>query len=144
MCFISTIIPGCVFVLVAVPERVPFPAEVRVPTAVAKTRIAVSETRPQFGKRILEERRPLTHTHVNDDWFVLLDVGLKESGISFYLFGFVVLQMNRSHMVTLSSLRETLINSCSPFTVYTNFSSQENASTDGHAHQGLTMLCLAD
>ncbi|XP_031154802.2 uncharacterized protein LOC116049367 isoform X6 [Sander lucioperca] len=62
---------------VAVPERIHFPAEVKVPTAVAKTRI--SERRPQFEKRILEERRPLTQTHVNDDWFVLLDVGLKES-----------------------------------------------------------------
>lgn len=51
----------------------------------AKTRITISETRPQFEKRILEERRPLTHTHVNDDWFVLLDVGAKESGIFFFL-----------------------------------------------------------
>ncbi|XP_032374153.1 uncharacterized protein LOC116690995 isoform X6 [Etheostoma spectabile] len=62
---------------VAVPERIHFPAEVKFPTAVAKTRI--SERRPQFEKRILEERRPLTQTHVNDDWFVLLDVGIKES-----------------------------------------------------------------
>ncbi|XP_039662865.1 titin-like isoform X7 [Perca fluviatilis] len=61
---------------VAVPEGIRFPAEVKVP-AVAKTRI--SEKRPQFEKRILEERRPLAQTHVNDDWFVLLDVGLKES-----------------------------------------------------------------
>ncbi|KAM8734767.1 uncharacterized protein AB9X84_023470 isoform 12-T13 [Acanthopagrus schlegelii] len=64
---------------VAAPERIQFPAERRAPTAVAKTRITISETRPQFEKRILEERRPLTHTHVNDDWFVLLDVGAKES-----------------------------------------------------------------
>ncbi|KAI3360936.1 hypothetical protein L3Q82_013144, partial [Scortum barcoo] len=62
---------------VAVPERIQFPAKERVPTTVAKTSVAVSETRPQFGKRILEERRPLTRTHVNDDWFVLLDVGIK-------------------------------------------------------------------
>ncbi|XP_070821751.1 uncharacterized protein [Chaetodon trifascialis] len=69
---------------VAVPERIQFPAEVRAPAAVAKTRVAISETRPQFGRRILEERRPLTHTHthVNDDWFVLLDVGPKESVVS--------------------------------------------------------------
>ncbi|XP_070767718.1 uncharacterized protein [Enoplosus armatus] len=67
---------------VAVPERIQFPAEVRAPAAVAKTRIAISEMRPQFEKRIQEERRPLTHTHVNDDWFVLLDVGLKESVVS--------------------------------------------------------------
>ncbi|XP_039973220.1 uncharacterized protein LOC120783904 isoform X3 [Xiphias gladius] len=67
---------------VAVPARIQIPAKVRVPTAVAKTRIAISETRPLFEKRILEERRPLTHTHVNDDWFVLLDVGLKESVVS--------------------------------------------------------------
>ncbi|XP_042345169.1 uncharacterized protein LOC121945189 isoform X2 [Plectropomus leopardus] len=67
---------------VAVPEHTQFPAEVRVPAAVAKTRIAISERRPQFEKRILEERRPLTQTHVNDDWFVLLDVGLKETVVS--------------------------------------------------------------
>ncbi|XP_056237233.1 titin-like isoform X5 [Seriola aureovittata] len=67
---------------VAVPQRIQFPPEVRVPTAMDKTRIAISETRPLFEKRILEERRPLTHTHVNDDWFVLLDVGLKESVVS--------------------------------------------------------------
>ncbi|XP_041798225.1 uncharacterized protein LOC121610272 isoform X2 [Chelmon rostratus] len=67
---------------VTIPERIQFPAEVRAPAAAAKTRIAVSEMRPQFGKRILEERRPLTHTHVNDDWFVLLDVAPKESVVS--------------------------------------------------------------
>lgn len=102
----------------------------KVPTAVAKTRI--SERRPQFEKRILEERRPLTQTHVNDDWFVLLDVGLKESGIS-YLFGFVVLQTNRSHVVALL-LHERLSSICSLFTGCTDFSSQENVSTDGNAH----------
>lgn len=77
-----SITPGCVFVLVAVPERIQFPAEMRVPAAEAKARIAIPERRPQFEQRILEERRPVTQTHVNDDWFVLLDVGLKESGIS--------------------------------------------------------------
>ncbi|XP_044063520.1 uncharacterized protein LOC122881404 isoform X14 [Siniperca chuatsi] len=67
---------------VTVPERIQFPAEVRAPTAVAKTRIAISERRPQFEKRIQEERSLLTDIHVNDDWFVLLDVGLKESVVS--------------------------------------------------------------
>ncbi|XP_071325079.1 uncharacterized protein [Trachinotus anak] len=67
---------------VTVPERIQFPAEARVPTAVAKTGIAISETRPLFERRILEERRPVTHTHVNDDWFVLLEVGLKKSVVS--------------------------------------------------------------
>ncbi|XP_042281134.1 titin-like isoform X2 [Thunnus maccoyii] len=67
---------------VAVPEGIRFLAEVRPPTAEARKRIAVSETRPQFERRILEERRPLTHTHINDDWFVLLDVGLKETVVS--------------------------------------------------------------
>ncbi|XP_056262038.1 uncharacterized protein LOC130188025 isoform X4 [Pseudoliparis swirei] len=57
-------------------------AGVSVPAAGSKTRIAISERRPQFEDRILEERRPLTQTHVNDDWFVLLDVGLKESAVS--------------------------------------------------------------
>lgn len=81
--FISTIISDCIFVLVPVPERVRFPAEVRTPTAVAKTRISIPETIPLFAERILEERCPLTNTHVDDDWFVLLDVDLKESGIFF-------------------------------------------------------------
>ncbi|XP_040901229.1 uncharacterized protein LOC121186532 isoform X13 [Toxotes jaculatrix] len=61
---------------VAVPERIQLPAEVRPPTAVAKTR------KPLFERRILEERQPLKHTYVNDDWFVLLDVDLKESVVS--------------------------------------------------------------
>lgn len=113
LCFISIITPCCVFVLVALPERIQYPAEVRAPAAVAKTRIAVSETRPQFGKRILEERRPLTQTHVNDDWFVLLDVGIKESGICFFNlfvlglgFFFAVKRLTR---VALSSLHEMLL-----------------------------------
>lgn len=55
---------------------------VRAPTAVARTRTAVSETRPQFAKRILEERPPLARTH-DDDWFVLLDVDTRKSGIFF-------------------------------------------------------------
>ncbi|XP_035020391.2 uncharacterized protein LOC118114199 isoform X4 [Hippoglossus stenolepis] len=64
---------------VAVTERIQLPAEVRVPTAVAKKRVTISERRPQFEERILEERLPLIKTHVNDDWFVLLDVDRKES-----------------------------------------------------------------
>lgn len=109
--FISIITPCCVFALVALPERIQYPAEVRAPAAVAKTRIAISETRPQFGKRILEERRPLTQTHVNDDWFVLLDVGTKESGIFFYLFvlGVFFFADKRLTHVTLSSLHEMLL-----------------------------------
>ncbi|XP_008294726.1 titin-like isoform X4 [Stegastes partitus] len=67
---------------VAVAERIQFPAAVRAPTAAATKRVVISETRPQFEKRILEERRPVTRTHVNDDWFVLLDVALKESVVS--------------------------------------------------------------
>ncbi|XP_068999115.1 uncharacterized protein [Embiotoca jacksoni] len=67
-------------VSVAAPELIQFPAEVRAPAAVATIRI--SDTRPQFEKRILKERRPLALTHVNDDWFVLLDVDLKESVMS--------------------------------------------------------------
>lgn len=70
--------PYCVFLVVALPK---YPTEVRAPTAVARTRAAVSETRPQFAKRILEERPPLTRTHVIDDWFVLLDVDTRKSGI---------------------------------------------------------------
>ncbi|XP_045901683.1 uncharacterized protein LOC123968783 isoform X4 [Micropterus dolomieu] len=67
---------------VAVPERIQLPAKARAPAAVAKTRIAISEMRPQFEKRIREERRPLPETHISDDWFVLLDVGLKQSVVS--------------------------------------------------------------
>lgn len=86
----------------------------RAPAAVAKTRIAISEMRPQFGERILEERRPLTYTHVNDDWFVLLDVGLKESGIFFTCLG-LFCRLNSSHLATLSSLHETLFKHYSLF-----------------------------
>ncbi|KAG7475563.1 titin isoform X12 [Solea senegalensis] len=60
------------------PEHVQFPAKARVPPAVAKTKITISETGPQFEKRILDERRPLINTFVTDDWFVLLDVDLKQ------------------------------------------------------------------
>ncbi|XP_051813077.1 uncharacterized protein LOC110969054 isoform X3 [Acanthochromis polyacanthus] len=67
---------------VAVAERIQFPTAVRAPAAVATKRITISETRPPFEKRILEERRPVTRTHVNDDWFVLLDLDLKESVVS--------------------------------------------------------------
>ncbi|KAM9852266.1 uncharacterized protein ACBR49_005367 isoform 2-T2 [Aulostomus maculatus] len=64
---------------VAVPERIRLPAAVQASTAKTKTRISIVETRPQFEKQILEERRPVKHTHVNDDWFVLLDVAPRES-----------------------------------------------------------------
>lgn len=99
----------CIFALVAAPERIQFPAEVRRPTAETKKRIVISETKPMFERRILEERRPLVQTHINDDWFVLLDGDLKESGI-FCLFCFVELQMCSSHMVMSSWLHEMLIN----------------------------------
>lgn len=79
----TIIMPCCVFVLVVLPERIQRTAQLRAPNAVVQSRIAISESRPEFGKRILEERRPLMHTHVNDDWFVLLDVGPKKSGICF-------------------------------------------------------------
>lgn len=73
------------FVLVAAPERMRLPAEVQLPAAAAAAaRIQVSERKPKFEKRILEERLPITDTHVGGDWFALLDVGLKDSGI-FYL-----------------------------------------------------------
>lgn len=91
------------------------PAGVRAPAAVAKTRIAISETRPQFGKRVLEERRPLTQTHVNADWFALLDVGSKESGIFFTRLGLFVL-LTAHNVIALSLPHETLINICSRFT----------------------------
>ncbi|KAM4568434.1 uncharacterized protein V3H82_012629 isoform 3-T4 [Fundulus diaphanus] len=66
---------------VAAPERLRLPSEVRVPAAVA-TRIEIPEKKPQFEMRILEERRPLIHTHVTDDWSVLLDHDAKESVVS--------------------------------------------------------------
>lgn len=53
--------------------------------AVAKPRITISEPRPEFGKQILQERRPLMYTLADDDdWFVLLDLAPKASGICFY------------------------------------------------------------
>uniref|UniRef100_A0A3Q3IH89 SAB domain-containing protein n=1 Tax=Monopterus albus TaxID=43700 RepID=A0A3Q3IH89_MONAL len=67
---------------VTVSECIQFPVEARHPPAVAKTRIAISEMRPQFEKRILEERHPIPYTHVSDDWFAILDAGHKESVVS--------------------------------------------------------------
>ncbi|KAM9309479.1 uncharacterized protein KZ484_025542 isoform 3-T5 [Pholidichthys leucotaenia] len=66
----------------AVPKRIQFPAEVRAPRAVASTEIVFAETKPQFEKRILEERRPVTSPHVSEDWFVLLDADRKKSVVS--------------------------------------------------------------
>ncbi|XP_028280977.1 uncharacterized protein LOC114448296 isoform X4 [Parambassis ranga] len=64
---------------VAARERIHLPAVVsKIPTAVPKTRISISERKPQFEKRILEERGPVTHTHVTDDWFVLLDADFRK------------------------------------------------------------------
>ncbi|XP_055358922.1 uncharacterized protein LOC114842461 isoform X3 [Betta splendens] len=67
---------------VSVPERVQLPAQTRVPAAVAQTRTAASEMRPQFEKRVLEERHPVAQTHVADEWFVLLDAGLQHPVVS--------------------------------------------------------------
>ncbi|XP_029927918.1 titin-like isoform X2 [Myripristis murdjan] len=68
---------------VAVRERAPFYSdirrEVRVPATEAKTKIVIPERRPLFEERILEERRPFTRRDVTDDWYILLDVDLKES-----------------------------------------------------------------
>lgn len=125
-CSISIIIPCCAFVLVALPERIRYPAEVRAPTTVAKTRIAISETRPQFGKRILEERRPVTHTHVIDDWFVLLDVGPKEPGIFLTclccLFFLLCRQTAHSWLLFLLSMKRF----CSLLKGYAEFSLLKN------------------
>ncbi|XP_065813599.1 uncharacterized protein [Labrus bergylta] len=63
-------------------ERVQFPAEKRAPPAATKTLTVISKMRPQFEERILDERRPVTPTHIHDDWFVLLDVGQKKSVVS--------------------------------------------------------------
>ncbi|XP_027868331.1 titin homolog isoform X8 [Xiphophorus couchianus] len=67
---------------VAAPESLRVRSEVRVPSAVATERVEISEKKPQFEMRILEERRPLIHTDVTDDWFVLLDFDAKESVVS--------------------------------------------------------------
>ncbi|XP_043973480.1 titin-like isoform X6 [Gambusia affinis] len=67
---------------VAAPESLRVRSEVRVPSAVATKRVEISEKKPQFEMRILEERRPLIHTDVTDDWFVLLDFDAKESVVS--------------------------------------------------------------
>lgn len=76
------------FVLVAVLEQERLPAQVTVPAAAAATEVAVSETRPQFEKRLLEERQQISRTRISDNWFVLLDGDRKESGIFFFfLFG---------------------------------------------------------
>ncbi|XP_077576647.1 uncharacterized protein LOC144199115 [Stigmatopora nigra] len=63
-----------------IPERLSFMGEVsKVVTPETKPRIGIFERRPQFEKQIQEERRPFKHTHVNDDWFVLLDFGPRKS-----------------------------------------------------------------
>ncbi|XP_014874893.1 uncharacterized protein LOC106937742 isoform X5 [Poecilia latipinna] len=67
---------------VAAPESLRVRSEVRVPSAVATKRVEISEKEPQFEMRILEERRPVIHTDVTDDWFVLLDFDAKESVVS--------------------------------------------------------------
>ncbi|KAM8868819.1 uncharacterized protein AB9W97_016473 isoform 7-T9 [Spinachia spinachia] len=67
---------------VVVPERIQFLAEASVPTARATSAIAHPGRSAHFERRILEERRPLAQTHVDDDWFVLLDVDHKESAVS--------------------------------------------------------------
>ncbi|KAM3614094.1 uncharacterized protein V6R79_010151 [Siganus canaliculatus] len=68
---------------VAVPEVIRLPAETRAPSATRIISRTISETRPQFEQRILEERRSLVPaSYVEDDWFVLLDVGLKQSVVS--------------------------------------------------------------
>lgn len=109
MSFISIIIPCCVFALVALPERLQYP-EVTAPTAVAKTMITIPETKPQFGKRILEERRPITYTHVNDDWFALLDNGTKVSGICLPVVWLLSFFFGRqTTRVTLALLHEMLL-----------------------------------
>lgn len=82
--------PGCVFVLAAVSEREQLPAQVTVPARAAATKkITISETRPGFEKRILEERP--SQTRVSDNWFVLLEGDLKASGIFFLVWSFFVL-----------------------------------------------------
>ncbi|XP_077454872.1 uncharacterized protein LOC144073149 isoform X2 [Stigmatopora argus] len=63
-----------------IPERLSFMGDVsKVVTSETKPRIGIFERRPQFEKKIQEERRPFKHTHVNDDWFVLLDFGPRKS-----------------------------------------------------------------
>uniref|UniRef100_A0A3P8NBF5 Protein 4.1 n=1 Tax=Astatotilapia calliptera TaxID=8154 RepID=A0A3P8NBF5_ASTCA len=65
----------------AVSEREQLPAQVTVPAPAAATKkITISETRPGFEKRILEERP--SQTRVSDNWFVLLEGDLKASAAS--------------------------------------------------------------
>ncbi|XP_057689640.1 uncharacterized protein LOC130914452 isoform X7 [Corythoichthys intestinalis] len=64
----------------AIPERLRFMGEVpKVVASETKPMISIVKTRPQFEKQIQEERRSFKHTHVNDDWFVLLDAGPRKS-----------------------------------------------------------------
>ncbi|XP_006801500.1 uncharacterized protein LOC102777766 isoform X5 [Neolamprologus brichardi] len=65
----------------AVSEREQLPAQVTVPAPAAATKkITISETKPGFEKRILEERP--SQTRVSDNWFVLLEGDLKASAAS--------------------------------------------------------------
>uniref|UniRef100_A0A669CPT0 Protein 4.1 n=1 Tax=Oreochromis niloticus TaxID=8128 RepID=A0A669CPT0_ORENI len=64
-----------------VSEREQLPAQVTVPAPAAATKkITISETKPEFEKRVLEER--LSQTRVSDNWFVLLEGDLKASAAS--------------------------------------------------------------
>lgn len=93
------------FVSVAAPERIRLPAaEVGLPAVATTTKINISERKPKFEKRILEERLPLTHTRVSDDWFSLLDVGFKDSGI--YLLVWVC--FTQLHKMLTNNSQDTL------------------------------------
>lgn len=77
---------SCISIVVTAPERLGVPSKVRVPSAVATTKIDIPEKKPKFEMRILEERGPLMHTHDNDDWYTLLDVDTNESGTVSFVF----------------------------------------------------------
>lgn len=97
----------CVPVLVAVRQRIQAYADVRPMVTVTpvepKPRVAVPERRPLFERRILEERHPQMQRDVEDDWFVLLDVDHKVSGI-LSCSGFPFTLMYRSGLLSLESI----------------------------------------
>lgn len=102
------------FVLAAVSEREQLPAQVTVPAPAAATKkITISETRPGFEKRILEERP--SQTRVSDNWFVLLEGDLKASGIFFLVWSFFVLcvaKKNLTQSCLVCFIKTLISNSC--------------------------------
>lgn len=129
------------FVLAVVSEREQLPAQVTVPAPAAATKkITISETKPEFEKRVLEER--LSQTRVSDNWFVLLEGDLKASGIFSLcgVFSFCVwLKKTYTQSCLVCFIKTLISNSCNLCTGHTG-----PQSAFAIIHGPSTVLCFAD